>query len=70
MVQSLIDKLIQTKPRELVVIFMDRPPITITADDPLAMWLWLQAPTSLSVEDFTKAVASDLQNTQKLEIAA
>lgn len=70
MVSSIIDKLVQTKERELVVIFTDRPPITITADDPLAMWLWLQAPTTLSIEDYTKAVASDLADTQKFEVAS
>lgn len=59
----MIDKLILTNDNDLVMIFSDRSPVIISAEDPIALFEYLQTPTTLPFNDFAKGLSNDLENT-------
>lgn len=59
-----IDKLVLLSKEELVIIYMHKEPVTITGPDALAVWFWLNTPTPLRLEEFTRATVCDLEVTQ------
>jgi hypothetical protein len=62
MVQG-IDKLVLVSKTELVIIYTHKDPVTITGPDAWATWLWLNSPTLLRLEVFTRATVTDLEAT-------
>lgn len=59
-----IDSLILVSKTELVIVYTHRSPVTITGPDAMAMYIWMQTPTPLSLVQFTRATVTDLEVTQ------
>jgi len=58
-----IDKLVLVSKRELVVVYETGPAFRVCLEDAYATWLWLQAPTSLTLEEFETAIKAEMEDT-------
>lgn len=62
--KGFLDKIVMKSRNELVLIFTHRPPVSISGDDPLALYLFLQTPSQLTYPEFKAGVSNDLEITK------
>lgn len=53
-----------TRPGELCIIYTHRPPVSITGEDPIALYNYLHTPTQLRYSEFKRAIVTSFEDTQ------
>ncbi len=59
-----VDKLMLASDGDLHVIYTHRSPVSISGEDPVALYNYLQTPTVLRYADYKRALVADLEETQ------
>lgn len=61
----MIDKIIKTKQNELVVIYTHRAPFTVydSTGETLSLWTYMNSATDLTIEEVSRALDSETEDT-------
>jgi predicted metal-dependent peptidase len=61
----MIDKLVKISDNEVLIVFTDGPPFTVTSSEGTAVQLalWLLSPTRLNSEQFARALTTQGEDT-------